>query len=59
MDAFGIALSCAAVLLCTFGTVGFIEWILDRRDAALIRQIEREAVVAIAAMNSQRGGDHA
>lgn len=59
MDAFGIALSCAAALLCSVGTTRLIGCILDRRDAALIREIEREAAVAIAALDSQRGGDHA
>ncbi|MBV6690456.1 hypothetical protein KV692_22070 [Xanthomonas euvesicatoria pv. physalidis] len=50
MDAFGIALSCAAALLCSVGTARLIGWILDRRDAALIRKIEAEAMIAIAAM---------
>ncbi|WP_155767627.1 hypothetical protein [Xanthomonas hortorum] len=54
MDAFGIALTSAAALLCSVGTARVIGWILDRRDAALIRRIEREAVVALGHMEMQR-----
>ncbi|MBV6810311.1 hypothetical protein KWH19_10995 [Xanthomonas campestris pv. pennamericanum] len=32
----------------------FICWYLNRKDAALIRQIEREAFVALAAMQARR-----
>ncbi|MCC4615642.1 hypothetical protein LL972_06385 [Xanthomonas campestris pv. asclepiadis] len=50
MDSLGFALLGAAAFVCSIGTARFVGWILDRRDAALIRKIEAEAMVAIAAM---------
>ncbi|MFB9029812.1 hypothetical protein QSH50_021795, partial [Xanthomonas arboricola pv. pruni] len=54
MDLIAFALLGAACLVCSLGVVRLVGWIFDRRDAALIRQIEREALVALGHMEMQR-----
>ncbi|MFL3642737.1 hypothetical protein [Xanthomonas campestris] len=54
MDLIAFALLVAACLACSLGWVELIRWIADRRDAALIRQIEGEALVALGHMEMQR-----
>ncbi|MBB3845588.1 hypothetical protein [Xanthomonas arboricola] len=54
MDLIAFALLGAACLVCSLGWVELIGWIADRRDAALIRQIQAEALIALGHMEMQR-----
>ncbi|WP_355584407.1 hypothetical protein [Xanthomonas cannabis] len=54
MDLIAFALLGAACLACSLGVVRLVGWIAGRRDAALIRQIEREALIALGHMEMQR-----
>ncbi|MCC8623135.1 hypothetical protein [Xanthomonas vesicatoria] len=50
---FALIVGACCLWLC-IGTLRLVSWVLERRDAALIRQIEREAVVALGHMEMQR-----
>ncbi|WOB33280.1 hypothetical protein [Xanthomonas hortorum] len=38
----------AACLVCSLGVARFVGWILDRRDAAILRQLREEDLIALA-----------
>ncbi|ASW45213.1 hypothetical protein LYZ89_22415 [Xanthomonas hortorum pv. vitians] len=42
------ALLGAACLVCSLGVVRFFGWILDRRDAAILRQLREDDLIASA-----------
>ncbi|MCM5563270.1 hypothetical protein [Xanthomonas hortorum] len=48
MDLIAFALLGAACLVCSLGVVRLVGWIFDRRDAAILRQLREEDLIASA-----------
>ncbi|WP_460198904.1 hypothetical protein ACE15N_11035 [Xanthomonas campestris pv. passiflorae] len=48
MDVIAFALLGAACFVCSIGTARLVSWIFDRRDAAILRQLREEDLVASA-----------
>lgn len=49
MDVIAFALIGAAGLVCSIGTARLVSWILDRRDASVLRQFREQQLIACAA----------
>jgi len=49
MDVIAFALIGAAGSVCSIGTARLVSWILDRRDAAILRQFREQELIARAA----------
>lgn len=45
MDVIAFALLGAACLVCSIGTARLVGWILDRRDAAILRQLRQDDLI--------------
>ncbi|WP_115562128.1 hypothetical protein [Xanthomonas arboricola] len=46
MDVIAFALLGAACFVCSIGTARLVGWILDRRDAAILRQFRQDDLIA-------------
>ncbi|MCE4373260.1 hypothetical protein [Xanthomonas hortorum] len=49
MDVIAFALLGAACFVCSIGTARLVSWILDRRDAAILRQFREQDLISRAA----------
>ncbi|AOY65994.1 hypothetical protein BHE83_05040 [Xanthomonas euvesicatoria pv. vesicatoria str. 85-10] len=46
MDVIAFALLGTACLVCSIGAARLVGWILDRRDAAILRQLREDDLIA-------------
>ncbi|XHH28266.1 hypothetical protein WIW49_12865 [Xanthomonas euroxanthea] len=54
MDLIAFAFLGAACAVCSIGTARLVGWILDRRDAAILRQLREEDLIATAERDHAR-----